>query len=275
MSIIESDKKLLNKDWYYIVIPVKHNRTESYETVMNRVNDLRKKMTQSMRNFRKGKTNNFWSMFSGGMYSQEVTYSVNGWNVHLNLIINSPASLKIPLNVIKNRRGQISNQSKDLSDWLRKHFDSYIHNISKIKDNTKLNDEIVEVLKYSLKFSDLSNQQLFEVFVKSRAVRMFGTFGNLWGKGLENVMLEGDEKLTGEFEELIFLRTFGDLGLKYKLYKREMNKNDDEKIIFEHTFGLCLKNLDQYNKTPLLMMSQGNGKFHIKQKGRLHINEKY
>ncbi len=291
MSIIENDKKLLDKNWYYIVIPVKHNKTESYETVMNRVNDLRKKLTQSMRDYRKGKHNNFWANFDGGMYSQEVTRSSNGWNVHLNLIINSPlfdvgervrescsrtSSNRgdIELKEVKNRRGQISYQNEDLRLWLMRHFNSQMHNISKIEDNTKLNDEIVEVLKYSLKFSSLSNQQLFEVFVKSRGVRLFGTFGNLWGKGLETVILEGDEKLTGEFEELIFLRTFGDLGLEYKLYRREMNKNDEEKIILDHTFGVCLQNLAQYNKTPLITISKGEGKFHIKQKGRLHINEK-
>jgi len=105
------------------------------------------------------------------------------------------------------------------------------------------------------------------VFVKSRGVRLFGTFGNLWGKGLENVLLEGNEQLTGEFEELIFLRTFGRLGMQYKLYKREMNKNDEEKILFEHTFGSCLKNLSQYNKDPMIIFPIGNGKMHIKYKG--------
>ena len=56
-------------------------------------------------------------------------------------------------------------------------------------------------------------------------------------------------------------------------YLLALDKNDEEKIIFEHTFGDCLQNLSQYNKTPLLMIPKGNGKFHIKQKGRLHINE--
>jgi len=224
MAIIESDNTLLNKDWYYLVLPIKHNKSESYETVMARVIALRKKITQSMRDSRKGKSSNFWSSFNGGMYSQEVTHSSNGWNVHLNLIVNAPQGTKIELKTIKNRRGQLSYQSEDLRSFMMKTCDSEMHNIQKIKDNTKLRDEIVEVLKYSLKFSALTQQQLFEVFVKSVSVRLFGTFGNLWGKGLDSVALEGDEILDGAFEELIFIRAFG-VSPEYKLHKRYMNED--------------------------------------------------
>jgi hypothetical protein len=253
---------------------------------MNRVVSMRKKITKSMRNSRAGKSTNFWSNFDGGMYSQEVTYSKNGWNVHLNLIVNSARPVngggylqnspkpftskgRFQIKEVRNRRGQISYQNEDLKTWLLRNFDSYIHNISKIEDNTKLNDEIVEVLKYSLKFSALTDFQLFEVFVKSIGVRMFGTFGNLWGKGLEDVTLEGDDVLSEDFEELIFLRTFDDFyQYNYRMYKRELKKNDEAKILLDHTFGLCLKNLSQYNKDPMIMIPQGNGKIHIKYKGR-------
>jgi len=286
MSIIQDDKKFLSKDWYYIVIPVKHNKSESYTTVMNRVISMRKKITKSMRNSRSGNSTNFWSNFDGGMYSQEVTYSSNGWNVHLNLILNAPRPIdgggysennpkpssvrgEFYIKSIKNRRGQISYQNEDLKSWLLRNFDSYIHNISKIEDNTKLNDEIVEVLKYSLKFSALTDMQLFEVFVKSIGVRMFGTFGNLWGKGLEEVTLEGDDVLSEEFEELIFLRTFDDFyQYNYRMYKREINKNDEAKILLDHTFGVCLKNLSQYNKDPMMFIPLGDCKMHIQYKGR-------
>jgi len=286
MSIIEEDKEFLKKDWCYIVIPIKHNKSESYTDVMNRVISMRKKITQAMRNSRKGISNGFWSNFDGGMYSQEVTRSGNGWNVHLNLILNSRrvgvgASVEqsqtapnterlFDIKTIRNRRGQISHQNEELRSWLLRHFDSQMHNISFIEDNNKLNDEIVEVLKYSLKFSALSDFELFEVFVKSVGVRMFGTFGNLWGKGLEDVTLEGDEVLSEDFEELIFTRTFDKEFYEYgyKMYKRELKENEKKEILFDHTFGLCLKNLGQYNKDPMIIIPLGNGKTHIKYKGR-------
>ena len=229
MSIIETNKDLLKQDWYYIVLPIKHTKNDYYDDVMERVISMRKKITQSMRNSRKGKSNNFWSSFDGGMYSQEVTHNDNGWNVHLNLIVNAPKGTKIPLKSINNRRGQVSYQNEDLRLFMMKNYDSQMHNISKIEDNTKLRDEIVEVLKYSLKFSSLTQQQLFYVFVKSVGVRLFGTFGNLWGKGLESVELEGDLILDKDFEELIFIRAFGELGQEYKLYKRKLIREEDLK----------------------------------------------
>ena len=225
MSIIEEDKSLLEKNWYYLVIPIKHTKSESYETVCNRVIELRKKITQSMRDGRKSKSNNFWSKFDGGMYSQEVTKTDNGWNVHLNLILNAPKVAKIALKSVNNRRSQVSCQNEDLRLFMMKNYDSQMHNISKIEDNTKLKDEIVEVLKYSLKFSSLDNYDLIHVFVKSVGLRLFGTFGNLYGKGLDSVSLDGDELIDEEFEELIFIRAFGELGQEYKLYKRGGLKN--------------------------------------------------
>jgi len=262
MSIIESNKDLLNKDWYYIVIPVKHTKQESYETVMNRVIELRGKITQSMRNSRKGKTNNFWSNFDGGMYSQEVTHNENGWNVHLNLIVNASSGTKISLNSIKNRRGQISHQNEDLRLFMMKNYDSQMHNISKIEDNSKLRDEIVEVLKYSLKFSSLTQQELFNVFVKSVKVRLFGTFGNLWGKGLDSVNFECDELLSEEFEELIFIRAFGELGQEYKLYKRSM-KREEPKISSERVPLAWMKYIKSY-KNPIMITKIKGGKFDLR-----------
>lgn len=238
MQIIEQDKTFLQKDWYYVVIPVKHTKKETYETVMNRVIKLRKQLIASMNNSRKGKHNNFWAYFGGGMYSQEVTKTDNGWNVHLNLILNAEKGVKIPLKAIKNRRGQVSTQNGDLRAWLIKHYDSQIHNISQIKDNNNLRGDLVEVLKYSLKFSSLSQQELFYVFVKSVGVRLFGAFGNMYGKGLENVELEGDTAPDEDFEKLIFYRTFGELGLQYNLYKREMRNREKE--------------FQEYNKTLVL-----------------------
>ena len=266
MSIIEENKELLDKDWYYIVIPIKHTKRESYETVMGRVVELRKKITQAMRNSRKGKSNNFWSNFDGGMYSQEVTKNDNGWNVHLNVIVNAPKGTKINLKSIKNRRGQISYQNESLRSFMMKNYDSQMHNITKIKDNSKLRDEIVEVLKYSLKFSSLTQQELFYVFVKSVGVRLFGTFGNLWGKGLDNVMLEGSEFIDEEFEELIFIRAFPEQGGEYKLYSRKMKR--DEKKVEKERIPMEWRRAINFYKTPMIITNIGKDKFHLRVKDK-------
>jgi len=221
MKILETDSQLKEKDWYYIVIPVKHNSSETFETVYQRVEDVRRKIVKSLNNGKKGKSHNIWADFSGGMYSTETTRSKNGWNVHLNLMINAPKGTKLPLKPIRNRKGQVSYQNGEIREFLMKYADSQIHNVSKIQDNTKLRDEIVEVLKYSLKFSSLTNQDLLEIFIKTRRKRLFGAFGNMYGKNIENVELEGDEIVDDEFLELIFSRTnFMGYKLQSKLLKQ-------------------------------------------------------
>jgi len=162
-----------------------------------------------MRNSRSGIGNNFWSQFKGGMYSTETTKSKNGWNVHLNLIINAPKGTKIALNGYK--------QAKPLEDWLKKNAEgSYVHNIDKLDTSSdeKMKEALVEVLKYSLKFSSLDNYDLLNIFIDTYRKRLFGTFGNMRGHNIENVSLEGDIKIDEEFVEFIFMRA----GLKYECY---------------------------------------------------------
>ena len=227
MEILDNKSDLIDLEWFYIVVPVKHSVDESYETVYKRIEVIKKKITMSMRNARRGSGNNFWTAFHGGMSSIETTKTANGWNVHLNLIVNAPIGTKITLNR--------HNQAQELEEWLKVHAEgSYVHNIQQIRerphcessrnDNEEkrdgettdralgtakreaLRDSIVEVLKYSLKFSSLSSFDLLQVYISTYRKRLFGTFGNMRGVGLEDVDLSGDLVLDSEFIELIFRR---------------------------------------------------------------------
>lgn len=275
LSILEEDQELKDKDWYYIVLPVKHTKKESLEVVLDRVADLRAKITQRMRDHRKGKSTNFFSNFQGGMFAQEVTHTKNGWNVHLNLLLNAPKGSKINLKEIRNKRGQISHQNEDLRQFMLKHFESQMHDIQKLdfSSEEEIRGSLVEILKYALKFSSLSNQELIEVFIKTRKKRLFGTFGNLWGKGLEKVDLDKDIELDQEFLELIFTRTFNSGQVEYKLYKREVKeiqKKENEELV--HTFGIVIPKIAEHKKyyrsAPLIMVKTGGGaaKFNIRKK---------
>lgn len=55
ISILDSDADLRDLDWYYIVLPVKHNKSESYETVFNRLNGLKTKINMAIRNAKREK----------------------------------------------------------------------------------------------------------------------------------------------------------------------------------------------------------------------------
>jgi len=252
MSIIEENPDFLDRDWYYIVIPVRHSIQDKFEDVMALIEKMKKKISMQMRDARRGKSSGFFSRFDGGMFSIEVTHSTNGWNVHINLLMNAPkrstarphfedgrnalGGLKQHTQTYKGKK-KTTYSSPELSDWLRQFNDSHINSVTPLDFSNKdeIRGNLVEILKYALKFSDLTDQKLIEVFIKTRKKRLFGTLGNLWGKGLENVSLDGDEELTGEFIELIFTRTFFFQGTPtdvptYQLYKREVKQEEKELV---------------------------------------------
>jgi hypothetical protein len=171
-----------------------------------------------MRDSKRGKGNNFWSNFNGGMFSIESTKTKNGWNIHLNLIVNAHKGTKIDLKAVRNARGQYSHQSANLTQFLQKTADSKMHNIDKLNftNQDTIRKALVEILKYSLKFGSLNDRDLLTAFVSSYRRRLFGTFGNLRGLKLEDVELEGDIQLDEEFVRMIFVRS--ELGYRLHMF---------------------------------------------------------
>lgn len=208
LQSLEDDGDLIDYDWYYIVIPVKHTIDDDFETVFNRIIDIRSKILKAMRNKRSGRKSGFWGQFNGGMSSIETTKTDNGWNVHMNLIINAPKGTKFTVNPIRNRRGQISYQSPDIVDFLMRVADSKMHNIQKLDftNQTSIKSSLVEVLKYSLKFSDLSDNDLIYIYLKTYKKQLFTTFGNMRGLDLENVPLDGDIIHGDDFLQILYKR---------------------------------------------------------------------
>lgn len=219
LDMLEVSPGLLKQDWYYIVIPVKHSVDEPIEVVYERLNKVKSSILKSMQNKRHRKSgHNIWSIFNGGMWSIEVTKTANGWNVHLNLLINASKGSYLPLKRVRNRRGQVSYQNEQIRQFLKRLADSQMHHIQKLDFSTdeSIRSALVEVLKYSLKFSSLSKIDLLRVYVAFFQKRLFGTFGNLRGLKLEDVELDGDIELDEEFVELLYRR----VGFDYVLIER-------------------------------------------------------
>lgn len=222
LQSLEDDGDLIDQDWYYIVIPVKHSIEDSFEDVFNRIVDIRSKIVKALKNKRQGKKVGFWGNFNGGMTSIETTKTNNGWNVHLNLILNASKGTNISIKKIRNKRGQISNQNIDLVDFLMRVADSKMHNIQKLDFSSKdsIREALVEVLKYSLKFSSLSDNDLIYIYVKTYKKRLFTTFGNLRGLDIENVPLEGDIIPSEDFLHIMYRR----IDYDYKLHSVRYEK---------------------------------------------------
>jgi len=249
MQSLKASPQLLEQDWYYIVIPVVHHAHESFETVFERLSRVLRSIVKAGNKKRNGGRPGIWGYFDGAMYSIETTKTQNGWNVHLNLLINAPRaghgdpdSLRgaapqksgrrgLELVPVRNRRGQISYQNPQIGEFLQRVADgSRMHNISPLdfSDSEAIRDNLVEVLKYSLKFSSLNEADLVEVYSKTYRKRLFGTFGNLRGLDLEGVELDGDEVLDEDFVRIMFARS----GLSYDLVqvKEETSENSHPKM---------------------------------------------
>jgi hypothetical protein len=228
---ISYSDKLKNKNWYYIVLPVKHNITEDFETVFNRAKDGLQKLRKSLDNAKQKRAKNFFSQFDGLFYSFEVTKSSNGWNVHINLLCCSDKEIQ-GIYKYTHKNGQVTYQHHDIMrDW-SKYTDnnSYMHSINKLDTSSK--DDIIknllEVFKYSLKFQDLENKDLLEVYEKTYQKRLLGAFGILYNIKLD-VELENDEVLDEEFLEIVYrfnykTNTYEEHSKEYKIEKPKTKK---------------------------------------------------
>jgi hypothetical protein len=180
------------------------------EVVYQRVSNLRKSALKQMRNSRHRNTAGFWSNFKGGMGSIELTFSNNGWNVHINWLVYSDNRISYK-EVTDGKKTWFQND--DLEKFLNRFNGSYIHSVNELDFSSKetIRKNLLEVLKYSLKFSSLSFDKLIEAYYKLYRKRLFFTFGALRGLDLEavdDVTIGDDIEEYNEFYEAIFARVY-------------------------------------------------------------------
>ena len=215
---LQVNQELRTKNWYYIVLPVKHNSKEDFETVFNRARGGLDTIRQAIRDNKRGKgKKSFFSQFDGLFYSFEVTKTKNGWNNHINLLCCSDVDIK---GIYKKGKTFIHNDI--MRDWA-KYTDnnSFVHSINKIDTSTDevMIKNLLEVFKYSLKFQSLKNEDLLEVYKYTYRKRLLGAFGCFYGIKVEDVELSGDDVLDDKFLEIIFRYDFKNK--KYFEYSRK------------------------------------------------------
>jgi len=227
----KSGQDLFEKHWYYIVTPVRHSKDEPLEVVFERVSKLRQSALMQMRNSRRRNTAGFWSQFKGGMGSVEFTYTSNGWNVHINWLVYSDNRVQYK-KVTDGKKFWYQNE--ELEEFLSKFNDSYIHSINELNFSSKdvIKDNLLEVLKYALKFSSLSPEQLVEVYYKLYRKRLFFTFGSLRSlnlEGVKKVSIGDDIEGFEEFYRVIMGRIEKDGRYDYECeYFKEVGKSREE-----------------------------------------------
>lgn len=221
---LDTNKDLLSRNWFYIVLPVKHEIDETLETVFNRLRTGLKKIRFAINNNKssKGKTS-FFSQFDGLFYSIETTYSQNGWNVHVNILACSSVPFDYDLVQKIDKNGKKSLHSLELSLEWEKYTGSYIHNISRLDFQTPedIRKNLLEIFKYSVKFSELKSEYLYDFYSFTQSKRLLGAMGCFYGLKLD-VLLKGDFEPDTEFIEYLYQR-FNDKDFIYS-YKGVVQK---------------------------------------------------
>lgn len=190
-SIENSDKFLhklqsnnyLNWLFYYTVLTIQHNEWDSPKELFEKVRGILDKINEKIKNYKKGKSKNFWGEYINWYIATIETTDTNNWyNFHLNMLIN--ANKEIPwIRTYKDKHWKEISNSKILSDkYLEITKDSNITSIEKLTfwDNELENKKnIWQVLKYSLKFHSLPTDKHFEFIKTTYWKRLLITFWSL------------------------------------------------------------------------------------------------
>ena len=200
---LRSNEHLIEGYWYYIVLPVKHNSSEFFTTVFERLQNGLKAINQSIRNVSRGQNSNNWfSQFNGIMYSIEETKTDNGWNIHANLLVRSST----PLTNLLKKKGKNSFWCKSAVETWKEIAEGSL-NISispiNVSNQAELIKNLQEVFKYSLKFQDLSPDDLLIAYTALYKKRLLGTMGTLRGLKID-VDLQGDDVENQIFIESLY-----------------------------------------------------------------------
>lgn len=142
------------------------------------LNNSFRKLLQTRRDAKKGKSVTEFSKVAGAVYSQEITNKENGWHPHIHMVAFLTDWI---------------DQAELSREWQSITGDSFILDIRRIKskgDNSDLVSASLEVFKYALKFQDMSLEKNFEAYEVLRGRRLIASFGNLRGVEVPDNLLD-------------------------------------------------------------------------------------
>lgn len=213
---IETQKKVFNQYgnildtnkyfWYFTVLTVKnsHDIQEVLNHLKHSFNKLRKKISHY-------KERNYETVFSalGGVYSVEITYNYKtGFHPHINFLWCSDKKItdiklyKSKKQKSKNQTSLYYNSEKVSQEWLSITKDSFITSITPINIQLNLKKNLMEIIKYALKFNDMPVNKLVDIYPYLHKQRFFGSLGFMYGLGLDKIKIE-EFKTDRQFIELI------------------------------------------------------------------------
>jgi hypothetical protein len=142
---------------------------------------------QKRRDAEKGRGACELAEFDGAVYSYELTNRGEGWHPHLHALVLAPD-------------GCTPSQQTLRAEWEAITGDSYIVDLRPVQEPER---GFLEVLKYALKFGDLTPAQTWAAYMTLKGKRLLGAWGCLYG--VPEPESPDEDPLEGEpFLELVY-----------------------------------------------------------------------
>lgn len=181
---------ILDLNWYFSVLTVKNSH--DINEVFTHLKQSFEKIRRKIKHFKERDIETFFD-FLGAVYSIEITYNPKtGYHPHINILFCSKDK-KEDIKEYKKRNGKTYFNSESLSkEWHEITKDSYITSCTPLDMNNEeqLKKNLMEVIKYSLKFNSIPNKNLIEIYPYLYKQRLFGTLGFFYGLGLDKMKIE-------------------------------------------------------------------------------------
>jgi hypothetical protein len=157
------------------------------------ISNYQKLLDRRRQDKRRGVSNCEFSKILGGLASFETTNNGNGWHPH-----NHIAILVDPFNPI--------DVTKLQSEWYQTTGDSFVVDITDCKpdEDGTYTKAFMEITKYALKFSEMTNEHIFQAYSSLKGKRLFRAFGLFHGLTVPLDLNDGDEELDGPYIKKLY-----------------------------------------------------------------------
>lgn len=220
---------ILNLNWYFSILTVK-NSSDIQEVFTH----LKQSFNQIRERIKLSKRRNIDTFFNwiGAVYSVEITYRNGKYHPHINVLFCTQKKVNDIKEYSKKwgKNKKYFNSETLSKEWHQITKDSFITSCTPIdvKDFETLKNNLMEIIKYSLKFNSIPHKNLVEIYPYLYKQRMFGTLGFFYGLGLDKIKFDNftNEENRYYIDFMMFLDKNG-------VYHFSENKEEKEILINE------------------------------------------
>jgi hypothetical protein len=205
-------------------------------------------MRERIKLFKRRDTDTFFNWI-GAVYSIEITYNKGKYHPHINILFCTEKKVEDIKEYSKKygKNKKYFNSLKLSQEWQEITKDSFITSCTPIdiKDFDSLKKNLMEIIKYSLKFNSIPHNKLVEIYPYLFKQRLFGTLGFFYGLGLDKIKFD---KFTNDDNRyyIDFMMYIDKKGI-YNFSENKQEKEIDINGIFE------VSEVNQLSNTNLIL----------------------